>query len=256
MDLGWFEVSLDVKDITRSLDFYGKLGFEVMGRELDGRVVVVQKADCRICLYERLLDPPETQLIFWQGDVTAIALDLQRQGLRFEKAPSTGDGNGIGALLRDPDGNPLFFVTVPGVTRLEGPQSPAPQQAELETRARQFFDEFVEAFLTFSGSTIAERYVAPYLAFHTQGAADAFGSSTEISAYFQKVVDGYHAGGCRSCRYRDLDVAPLGRECAVATVTWELLTADSAVLEAWRESYNLCLVRGRFKVYASTDHVA
>jgi len=119
MELGWFEVSLDVKDIARTRDFYEKLGFEVVGTAVEGRVVVLQKAECRICLYEGILDPPETQLIFWQGDIEAIAKYLTGKGIRFEKEPSRGDGGGIGALVRDPDGRPIYFVNVPGVTRLE-----------------------------------------------------------------------------------------------------------------------------------------
>lgn len=117
MEFGWFEVSLHVKDIDRTRRFYETLGFEVLGVAAEGRVVTLEKADCRISLYQGVLDPPETQLIFWQGDVAAIAEDLTAKGLRFEKEPSTGDGDGIGALLRDPDGRPLYFVNVPGVTR-------------------------------------------------------------------------------------------------------------------------------------------
>ena len=118
MELGWFEVSLDVKDIGQTRDFYEKLGFEVVGTAFEGRVIVLQKADCRICLYERFLDPAETQLIFWQGDVDAIAKDLAGKGIRFERGPSRGDDGSIGALVRDPDGRPIYFVNVPGVTRL------------------------------------------------------------------------------------------------------------------------------------------
>jgi lactoylglutathione lyase len=118
MELGWFEVSLDVKDIARTRDFYEKLGFEVVGEAVEGRVVILQKADCRICLYQGILDPPETQLIFWQGDVAAIAKDLTGKGIAFEREPSRGDGDGTGALVRDPDGRPIYFVNVPGVTRL------------------------------------------------------------------------------------------------------------------------------------------
>ncbi len=76
MEFGWFEVSLDVKDIDRTRRFYEKLGFEVLGEAAEGRVVTLQKADCRISLYQGVLDPAETQLIFWQGDVRAIAEDL------------------------------------------------------------------------------------------------------------------------------------------------------------------------------------
>lgn len=126
---------------------------------------------------------------------------------------------------------------------------------EAENRAREFFDAFVGAFESFNGSMIAERYLAPYLAFHTHGSAQVFMSSAEIGSYFQKIVDECHAKGCRCCRYKDLAILPLGRECALGTVTWELLSEELAVVGAWRESYNLCLVDGRFMIFASTDHV-
>jgi len=115
MDLGWYELSLDVRDVTRTCDFYGKLGFEVVYRA--ERVVTLQKTDCRMTHYQGFLDPPETQLIFWQGDVEAIARDLTGKGLKFEREPSKADGGGLGALLRDPDGRPIYFVNMPGVTK-------------------------------------------------------------------------------------------------------------------------------------------
>lgn len=124
----------------------------------------------------------------------------------------------------------------------------------LETYAQKFFDEFVEAFCTFDGTAIGELYLVPYLAFHTHRSADVFLSSADTAAYFQCMVNGYRAKGCRSCRYYGLGVIPLGQECALATVSWELLAEDLSILVAWRESYNLCLVEDRFHVFASTDH--
>ena len=128
--------------------------------------------------------------------------------------------------------------------------------SEIEDRARAFFDEFVEAFRSFDGKTIAKRCLAPYLAFHTRGSVQVFMSTEETASYFQRIVDDYFVKGCRACRYRDMTVTPLGKECALGTVTWELLAEDSAVVSAWRESYNLCLAEGRFMVFASTDHAA
>ncbi|MBM7060055.1 hypothetical protein JQX08_04990 [Pseudomonas sp. UL073] len=127
---------------------------------------------------------------------------------------------------------------------------------ELERRARTFFDDFVEAFRSFDGDIIAARYLTPYLAFHRYGAVQVFTSRAEVAAYFQRIVDEYHAQGCRLCRYHDLAVVALGKDCALATVTWELLAADHSVLSAWRESYNLCWAEGRFLVFTSTDHPA
>ena len=128
--------------------------------------------------------------------------------------------------------------------------------SEVEARVRTFFDEFVKAFRSFDGKTIARRYLAPYLAFHTAESTQVFMSADEIASYFQRIVDEYYAKGCRSCRYKDVSVTPLGKECAVGTVTWELLAEDRSVISAWRESYNLCLVEGRFMVFTSTDHAA
>ena len=127
--------------------------------------------------------------------------------------------------------------------------------SELERTATKFFDDFVEAFRSFDGSTIARRYLTPYLAFHAHGSTDLFGSHAEIAEYFQRIVDAYYADGCRSCRYADMQVFPLGQECAIGTVTWQLLSETSSVLTAWRESYNLFLVAGEFQVFTSTDHV-
>jgi hypothetical protein len=122
--------------------------------------------------------------------------------------------------------------------------------------ARTFFDEFVKAFRSFDGKQIAQRYLCPYLAFHTAQSTQVFMSAEETASYFQKIVDEYYANGCRACRYKDMSVLPLGNECAIGMVTWELLAEDQSVVSAWRESYNLCLVEGRFMVFASTDHAA
>ena len=134
--------------------------------------------------------------------------------------------------------------------------SPSRPDAAPDDRVREFFDAFVEAFRTFDGGVIASRYLPPYLAFHAPGSAQVFATGTDIAAYFQRILTDYHGRGCRSCRYEDLAVVPLGRDCVLATVTWELLAEDGAVVSAWRESYNLCLVDGGYRVFASTDHAA
>jgi len=113
--LGWFELSLDVQDIGRSVAFYDKLGFRMVDDSVE-RNVTLQNADCRISLYQGYLDPAQTQLIFWQGDVEAIARDLIAKGMTFAKGPSTDD-KGTGAMLFDPDGHPLYFVNIRGVRR-------------------------------------------------------------------------------------------------------------------------------------------
>ncbi len=126
---------------------------------------------------------------------------------------------------------------------------------EILRAVSSFFDQFVSAFRTFDGDEIARRYRAPYLALHANGSIDCFGVHADIAKCFQDVVDGYHARGCRSCRYRDLEVVPLGRQSVLATVTWDLLKADETLLATWRESYTLTYMGGSLRVIVSVDHV-
>ena len=116
MDLGWFEVSLNVADIARSVAFYETIGFRIASGGVESRNVTVQKGDCRLGLYQGHLDPDRPQLIFWQGDVGAIAADLTSKGLAFDRGPRSDD-RGTGAMLIDPDGHPIYFVNIGGVTR-------------------------------------------------------------------------------------------------------------------------------------------
>ena len=125
---------------------------------------------------------------------------------------------------------------------------------DIEIAARKFFDDFSTVFATFSGPRIAERYVAPYLAIRSDGSSEVFNTSESIAAYFQRIVDGYHARGCRVCRYRDLAVVPIGSAAALGTVTWELCETDGALVTSWRESYNLVFSDGGMKAAASVDH--
>ena len=113
MDLGRFETSLDVKDIEKSVAFYKALGFRQVDGSIEIRNVGLRKGDCRLTLYQGYLDPPELQLIFWQGNVAAIARDLSAKGLSFEDGWPRSDENGTAAMLKDPDGHPLYFINLP-----------------------------------------------------------------------------------------------------------------------------------------------
>jgi len=119
---------------------------------------------------------------------------------------------------------------------------------------REFFDGFNAVFATFSGAKIAERYVAPYLAIRSNGSSEVFPTQEAIGAYFQRIVDGYYARGCRICRYKNLAVTALGDAAALGTVTWELCGADHTVVTSWTESYNLVLVQGHLKAAVSVNH--
>jgi hypothetical protein len=124
----------------------------------------------------------------------------------------------------------------------------------LQAEAAGFFDAFVKAFLSFDGKTIAGRYATPYLALNREGALTLLPTQAQIAHYFQTVLDNYFAQGCRSCRYRELEVVAIGSQSAISTVTWELLDPDGNVISNWRESYNFMRTEQGLRIFASTDH--
>jgi hypothetical protein len=66
---------------------------------------------CRIGLYGFPLDPNQLQLMFWQGDIDAVADVVRRNRIDFYTAPHD-DGQGRSFMIRDPDDNPLFFINM------------------------------------------------------------------------------------------------------------------------------------------------
>lgn len=116
MDLGDFEIGFGVQDIGRSIDFYQKLGFELVEGSIKERAVTLQNRDCRIALYQgHGVDP--VFLNFREGDVLGIARELEGRGVAFDKPAFTVADGGAGALVKDPDGNVVYFCSHPGATR-------------------------------------------------------------------------------------------------------------------------------------------
>jgi predicted lactoylglutathione lyase len=109
MDLGWFEVGMNVADIQRSAGFYDALGFEVAGGSIEDRVLALHRNDCSVTLYQGYGDDP-LYLQFWQGDIAALAEQVRRAGLAFHKPPGKDEGKGNAFMLKDPDGHVLFFI--------------------------------------------------------------------------------------------------------------------------------------------------
>lgn len=114
MQLGRFELALNVADLNASLTFYSRLGFtQIDGSEHSG-VAVIRSGNCRIALYQGHI--AENLINFRGGDISAIDQQARAEGLTFEKKPFSAPDGSMGALLRDPDGNAIYFVSHPGET--------------------------------------------------------------------------------------------------------------------------------------------
>ena len=107
MKLGMPEVSLKVESVKQSIRFYTSLGFVKVEGDEDEAWVVVEHSGVRIGLYEGHI--PCNSITFFGGDVDLIVRRLRESGYAMESDPQTEDDGSVGATIRDPDGNLLYF---------------------------------------------------------------------------------------------------------------------------------------------------
>ncbi|HWE98384.1 MAG TPA: VOC family protein, partial [Caulobacteraceae bacterium] len=88
MNVGWLETSFLVADVGRTAAWYEKLGFQQVDKADEGKSRTLEAGDCRLALYEGVLNPAETQLIFWNGEVEACAERLAAAGAEFAPPPN------------------------------------------------------------------------------------------------------------------------------------------------------------------------
>ena len=119
MDLGAFSLSLSVKDIKASRDFYRKLGFDEVGGNVDDNWLILRNGEHVIGLFQGMFE--NNMLTFNPGwnqqcketetftDVREIQRMLKEQGVElYSEADETSKGP-ASITLFDPDGNPILI---------------------------------------------------------------------------------------------------------------------------------------------------
>ncbi|MEK6151941.1 VOC family protein [Flavobacteriaceae bacterium 3-367] len=119
MKLGVFSVSLNVKDIHASKQFYENLGFTVFAGQLEKNYLIMKNGNALIGLFQGMFD--KNVLTFNPGwdenahgldefdDVRAIQRHLKSKGIGLiSEADESGTGP-ASFMLTDPDGNPILI---------------------------------------------------------------------------------------------------------------------------------------------------
>ena len=118
MELGAFSVSLAVKDLEASRDFYEKLGFEVVGGDASQNWLILRNGDHTIGLFQGMFDQniltfnpgwdKEAQPLDSFTDVRELQRQLKAKGVVLHtEADESGTGPASFAAV-DPDGNPIL----------------------------------------------------------------------------------------------------------------------------------------------------
>ncbi|MCE3074811.1 VOC family protein [Chryseobacterium gwangjuense] len=119
MKLGAFSVSLSVKDLQKSKDFYEKLGFSSMGGNMEHNYLIMKNGDHLIGLFQAMFDG--NMLTFNPGwdqnaqnleifdDVRDIQKHLKTQGVELDKEADETTSGPEHIFLKDPDGNMILI---------------------------------------------------------------------------------------------------------------------------------------------------
>lgn len=119
MKLGAFSVSLSVKDINKSKEFYETLGFQTLGGNIEQNWLILKNENCVIGLFQGMFE--NNILTFNPGwnqnaenledftDIRDIQKYLKEQGLPLmTEADESGSGP-ASFTLEDPDGNAILI---------------------------------------------------------------------------------------------------------------------------------------------------
>ena len=116
VELGQFSVSLAVKDIKKSQEFYEKLGFTRIGGgspsdpAAQRAYVILQNGGAVIGLFQGMFDA--NILTFNPLDIRAVRVALEKQGVALDLQNMYGpltDKSPAYGMLKDPDGNNILI---------------------------------------------------------------------------------------------------------------------------------------------------
>nr|WP_314492292.1 VOC family protein [uncultured Chryseobacterium sp.] len=119
MKLGAFSLSLSVKDLEKSKDFYEKLGFVQMSGSIESNYLIMKSGSTLIGIFKAMFDG--NMLTFNPGwdenaqnlesfdDVRAIQKYLQENEVVLEKEADPNTSGPEHIFLKDPDGNMILI---------------------------------------------------------------------------------------------------------------------------------------------------
>lgn len=118
MDLGAFSISLAVKDIQASKDFYEKLGYQAFHGDISQNWLILKNGDHVIGLFQGMFErnimtfnpgwDSSAQPLASFTDVRELQRQLKAQGLTLLSEADEHTTGPASFMLIDPDGNPIL----------------------------------------------------------------------------------------------------------------------------------------------------
>ena len=119
MQLGTFSVSLTVKDINVSKEFYEKLGFQEFAGDITQKWLILKNGNATVGLFQGMFE--KNILTFNPGwdenaqpldsftDVRELQSTLKDRGIEIQTEADESTTGPASLILVDPDGNPILL---------------------------------------------------------------------------------------------------------------------------------------------------
>ena len=118
MELGAFSISLAVKDLAASREFYEKFGFRVFGGDPSQNWLILKNGDHIIGLFQGMFDKniltfnpgwdSDAQKLATFTDVRELQRQLKAQGVQLVQEADESTTGPASFIAVDPDGNPIL----------------------------------------------------------------------------------------------------------------------------------------------------
>jgi lactoylglutathione lyase len=119
MNLGTFSLSLAVKDIKASKQFYEKLGFVFFAGDQTQNWLIMKNGGCSIGLFQGMFDKNiltfnpgwnnEAQLLIEFTDIRVLQKQLKERGVTMTSQADENSSGAASFTLVDPDGNIILI---------------------------------------------------------------------------------------------------------------------------------------------------
>ncbi len=119
MKLGAFSISLSVKDLQVSKDFYEKLGFAVFAGSMEQNYLIMKNGDSLVGLFYGMFEgnimtfnpgwDQSANTLSEFDDVREIQKELKNHGLQLVQEADENTEGPVSIILTDPDGNTILL---------------------------------------------------------------------------------------------------------------------------------------------------
>lgn len=119
MELGNFSISLSVKDIHASKDFYETLGFTVFAGDIERNYLIMKNGSTNIGLFQGMFEnnimtfnpgwDENAQNLDSYTDIRDIQAHLKKNGVQMIQEVDELTSGPASAIFTDPDGNTILL---------------------------------------------------------------------------------------------------------------------------------------------------